>query len=223
MTIKALIPVRAGSDRVKNKNIRPFAGSSLLEIKIKQLQRIPGIDEICVNSDCENMLAVAKDLGATAIKRDAKYATSHVPMVDVWQNMAINMDCKDILYTNVTNPLVEDNTYNEIIRLWGSNHFDGDYPFNSITTTHPVIEYLWHDHKPVNYNPKSHPRSQDLPKYYGLNFAVSIIPKHLMVSSKSIIAKTFYPYHIKQIECIDIDDMEDFFLAETLYKAVNGL
>lgn len=36
MTIKALIPVRSGSVRVKNKNIRPFAGTTLLEIKIRQ-------------------------------------------------------------------------------------------------------------------------------------------------------------------------------------------
>ena len=34
MDITAVIPVRAGSTRVKNKNIKPFAGSSLLEIKI---------------------------------------------------------------------------------------------------------------------------------------------------------------------------------------------
>ena len=38
--IKALIPVRAGSQRVKNKNIRPFAGSNLLEIKVKQMLSI---------------------------------------------------------------------------------------------------------------------------------------------------------------------------------------
>lgn len=35
MGIKALIFVRSGSQRVKNKNIRPFADISLLEIKIK--------------------------------------------------------------------------------------------------------------------------------------------------------------------------------------------
>lgn len=34
MSIKALIPVRSGSLRVENKNIRPFANSSLLEIKL---------------------------------------------------------------------------------------------------------------------------------------------------------------------------------------------
>ena len=45
-TIKALIPVRAGSQRIKDKNIRPFAGSSLLEIKIRSLQQVKCIDGI---------------------------------------------------------------------------------------------------------------------------------------------------------------------------------
>ena len=74
MSLKALIPVRKGSGRVKNKNIRPFAGSSLLEIKVKQLQRVEGIDEVCVNSDCDEMLDLATKLGATAIKRDPHFA-----------------------------------------------------------------------------------------------------------------------------------------------------
>ena len=46
MKIKALIPVRSGSVRVKNKNIAPFAGSSLLEIKIRQMLRIPELDGV---------------------------------------------------------------------------------------------------------------------------------------------------------------------------------
>ena len=65
--IKALIPVRAGSQRVIRKNIRDFAGSSLLEIKINQLKRISEIDEIIVNSDCSEMLHLAESCGATAV------------------------------------------------------------------------------------------------------------------------------------------------------------
>ena len=46
MIIKALIAARSGSVRVKNKNIRPFAGSTLLEIKINQLKRLNIFDDI---------------------------------------------------------------------------------------------------------------------------------------------------------------------------------
>ena len=37
--LTAIIPVREGSQRVKNKNIKPFAGSTLLDIKIEILKR----------------------------------------------------------------------------------------------------------------------------------------------------------------------------------------
>lgn len=37
MKVKALVAVRSGSQRVVDKNIRPFAGSNLLSIKIDYL------------------------------------------------------------------------------------------------------------------------------------------------------------------------------------------
>jgi len=63
MKVKALVAVRSGSMRVKNKNIRPFAGSSLLEVKLQQLSRISNLDGIIVNSNDDTMLEIAKKYG----------------------------------------------------------------------------------------------------------------------------------------------------------------
>ena len=49
MKIKALVAVRSGSTRVVNKNLKPFAGSNLLSLKLQQLKRIPSLDGIDVN------------------------------------------------------------------------------------------------------------------------------------------------------------------------------
>jgi N-acylneuraminate cytidylyltransferase len=217
--VKALIPVRRGSQRVKNKNIRAFTNSSLLEIKIKQLQRIDEIEEVCVNSDCEVMLEIAGSLGATPILRDPYYATSNVPMNEVWRDVAESMDTDVIVYTNVTNPLIHDKTYSDICQLW--NQLPEEY--DSITTVHAVKEYLWYGGSAINYDPDNHPRSQELPRYLGLNFAISIIPKHLLVSRRSIIGKSFYPYIIDHIQAMDIDEEEDFELAEILYTRRNNI
>ena len=59
-TISALIAVRSGSMRVKNKNLRDFNGRSLLELKIEQLKKIDDLDQIVVNSNCDEMLEVAE-------------------------------------------------------------------------------------------------------------------------------------------------------------------
>ena len=61
--IKGLVAVRSGSTRVSNKNIRPFAGSNLLKLKLEQLLRIPELDGIVVNSNDDEMLSIAKKMG----------------------------------------------------------------------------------------------------------------------------------------------------------------
>jgi spore coat polysaccharide biosynthesis protein SpsF (cytidylyltransferase family) len=66
-TLKALVAVRSGSQRVQDKNIRQFANSNLLEIKIKQLlkfiiqsnYRLPTFP--CIpNNKIANFFAVTK-------------------------------------------------------------------------------------------------------------------------------------------------------------------
>lgn len=214
----ALIPVRKGSQRVKNKNIRPFSSTSLLEIKIQQLKRIKEIDEIVVNSDCRSMLEIARNMGAKTVLRDTYYASSTVPMNEVWKNLAENVDCEYILYTNVTNPLFRDATYTKMIEKWNSLI---QTEYDSITSVHELKEYIWdNENKPVNYDPNTHPRSQDLPLYYGLNFAASIIPRELMIERSSIIGKKFFPFFVDKIQCTDIDDNHDFMIAEKLYNTM---
>lgn len=60
--IAFFLPTRKGSERVKNKNIRPFAGieGGLVENKIKQLLATKHIDEILFSSNDENCIAVAE-------------------------------------------------------------------------------------------------------------------------------------------------------------------
>ena len=50
--LTAVIPVRQGSQRVKNKNFKPFAGKSLLEHKIDIIKKLP-VKDIIVNTDSE--------------------------------------------------------------------------------------------------------------------------------------------------------------------------
>ena len=69
-SIKALVAVRSGAVRVQNKNIRPFCGTTLLELRVKQLLEIPELDGVVVNSNDPIMLEMAADLGASTVQRD---------------------------------------------------------------------------------------------------------------------------------------------------------
>ena len=60
MKITAVIPIRSGSQRVKDKNLRPFANTTLMENKINSLLQVPELDSIIVNTNSEEAIEIGK-------------------------------------------------------------------------------------------------------------------------------------------------------------------
>lgn len=58
MKITAVIPIRSGSQRVKDKNLRPFADTNLMELKIKTLLQVPELTSIVVNTNSEEAISI---------------------------------------------------------------------------------------------------------------------------------------------------------------------
>ena len=213
MTIKALIPVRSGSQRVINKNMRPFADSSLLEIKIRQMLRIPELDGVVVNSNDDEMLDLARSLGAEAVKRPEEFATSNATN-SMYKFVAETFTADTMVYANCTSPCIRDETISDCIK----KYYEILGPYDSLNTANDVKEFLWKDNKPINYDPANTPRSQDLPDILMLNFAISIIDRQHMVDIAHYIGKKPYIHKISREDAIDVDDMLDFEFAEFMYK-----
>lgn len=222
MIIKAIIPARSGSERVKNKNIRPFAGSSLLEIKIRQMQRIQSlgfINGVVVNSNCDEILQIAEKCGVECVKRDERYATAESRINEVYANIAECFDGEVMLYVDCTNPLLEDRSIIDAIEIYKNK----EDKYDSVNTFHIVQEFLWreeHDdiYLPINYDPLKMPRSQDLQKYYAFNCAINIIPKKLVEQRGQVIGSNPYLLCLNEYEALDIDNQIDFDFAEFLYR-----
>ncbi len=214
MVIKALVAVRSGSQRVVNKNMRPFAGSNLLTIKLEQLKRIPNLDGIIVNSNDEEMLSVARNLGCEAIKRDEYYASNSVSMSEVYRNMAEHCECDVIAYINVTNPLIKDETIIQAIETY-KKICDS---YDSLNSAHLIKEFMFKDNLPINYDLRNQPRSQDLPDIYALNFAINVISKENMIDCQNVVGRKPFMYNVDEVEATDIDNPIDFEFAEYIYR-----
>lgn len=214
MIIKALIPVRAGSQRVKNKNIRSFAGSSLLEIKIKQMQKIKELDSVIINSDSDEMLDIAKSLGAETVKRDSYFASSTVPINEVYKHIAETTKADIIVYTNATNPLLK----TESIKTAIHNFLNKPAKNDTLNSAHLIKEFLWKDGKPLNYSLDLMPKSQNLPDIYALNFAINIFERQYAIKNSSIVGRHPILFKLDEVESIDIDNEIDFEFAEFMYK-----
>lgn len=219
MKIKALVAVRSGSQRVVNKNIRPFAGSSLLEIKLNQLKRISNIDGIVVNSNDDKMLEIASNMGCEVVKRDEYYASNQVSMSEVYRNMAENVNADVIAYINATNPLLNDKTIVQAIENYKKNISQ----YDSLNSAHLIKEFLFKENLPINYDLRHQPRSQNLPDISALNFAINIISREKMIECKNVVGYKPNIYIIDEVEATDIDNPIDFDFAEFVYKRKNGM
>ena len=84
-----LIPARGGSQRISNKNIKSFANSSLLEIKLNQAKRVLGdLGDIMLNTDSKEYLEKYSDLYDKGVLRPKIYGSSEIPMNDVYEYFA---------------------------------------------------------------------------------------------------------------------------------------
>src|SRR4051812_33011617 len=71
----ALVPARGGSKGILHKNLAQLAGKPLIQYSIEAAQESGVIDRVIVSSDSDEILAVAKGLGAEALPRPANLAT----------------------------------------------------------------------------------------------------------------------------------------------------
>tara|TARA_X000000950_G_scaffold28172_1_gene30360 strand:+ start:3367 stop:4047 length:681 start_codon:yes stop_codon:yes gene_type:complete len=211
----AVVAVRAGSQRVKNKNVRPFADTNLLELKLKVLLRVKNIDEIVVNSDSEIMLEIAKKYNVKSVKREEYFASSEASNSDFHKHIAEVTETDFIFLAPVCSPFIGVKKHYEAINNFMQSDFD------SLTSCELVKGHLWLDGEPINYSLENVPNSQDLPDIKKLNYGISIINRQVMIDRKGLVG--FNPDFIilNEIESFDIDEMETFNTAEVLYNNLN--
>jgi|TARA_R100000479_G_scaffold90165_1_gene44236 N-acylneuraminate cytidylyltransferase len=214
--LTAVVPVRAGSQRVKNKNTKPFADSNLLKIKLETLKKISMIDNIVVNSDSDEMLDIALSYGVSTHKREEYYASSECNNSEFFKHIAETTNSDYILCSHVTSPLISAETYFSCVDKFMNSNIE------NLVTVCDVKDHMWLDGKPLNYNPSESPNSQDLPDIVGVTYGISILSKDDMVKHKNVITDNPYFYRLDEIESIDIDTEFDFMVAEYVYKKVNG-
>ena len=205
--ITAIIPVRAGSRRLKNKNIAPFAGTNLLVHKIEQLKKVNEISKIVVSSDSDLMLQMAKEAGADIHKRAPETKT----FGEVVRHVAESVDGDDILWATCTSPLVTPKLYAQAIKEYYPALEQG---FDSLVSFEVIKRYLWDDNGPVNYElGLKHVPSQQLPNLYIVTDGILLAPREKMIEWSYFHGKNPYRFIVDKRSGCDIDDGLDLATA----------
>lgn len=218
MKITALLPMKAHSERVPDKNIKIFYGKPLYHAVLNALLRSVYIHEVVINTDSE------------FIKRDALKNFERVVIVDrpkdlqgdfVSMNDIIAYDISKaksdhFLQTHSTNPLLSTETIDLAIR----QYFENSEKFGSLfSVTSLKARLYWKDGSPINHNPNELLRTQDLPPVYKENSNFYIFSKKSFVEAGNFrIGATPQMFEMSKLEAVDIDEPEDWEMAEILYK-----
>ena len=220
MKITAVIPIRSGSQRVKAKNLRKFAKTTLLENKIENLLKVPEIDEIVVNTNSSEAinLVQAKYVGTKvrAQRREEYYASSQCSGSEFFQHLGEVTDTDVFIYAPCTSPFVKPETISACIARYKYNAEHNDY--DCVATVSSVKEFLWLDGKAINYDPQNAPNSQNLPDIVALNFGTTVVSRENLIMNRNIIGKKPDFITVTDVEGIDIDTPLDFYIAEKIYE-----
>jgi len=217
----ALIAAKENSERVPNKNTKPFADTTLLELKIRQLQTSCAFDQVVVSSDSKVLLDRAEKLGALPWERAASLCQSDTPMGEVYHALADRFFGEfgdmPLAWVQCNNPLVEGPYYTKAVRAWNAK----TDAYDCLVSVHRVHEYLIKDGQPFNFTRFPWGRSQDQLPMYSLNFAICILRARDMYNWSSLIGKRPLLFEIPRADATDIDWPEDWAYCEAEYKLRN--
>ena len=223
--IAFFLPTRKGSERVKSKNTRPFAGieGGLVENKIKQLLATKHIDEILFSSNDEMCIAIAEKYASDSrlriIPRPNELCLSTTNLQDLICYVPTITNADHILWGHVTTPLVEAKVYDTAIEQYLSKITKG---YDSLVSVKELKNFLLNQEGKLVNNTTDipWPRKQDLEPLYEINHAIFLAKRSVYTEQKNRIGQKPLLYIMDEIHSKDIDWEEDFKIAEIMYKTL---
>lgn len=223
MEIVAVIPARAGSKGIPNKNIRLLNGKPLIYYSIKNALESKFINEVIVSTDSKEVEVIAKQMGATVKWRESSLCGDSVTLDGVIYDAVKNLNYDYVITMQPTSPTLSVETLDAAIEYAITN--DLDTVISVLNNPHLAWKENANGEKYPDY--KERLNRQYLPSYY-LETGAFVISKHSAVSEKTRIGNKIDVYEISEKEAIDIDTFadlkycEDIMNNQTVAFYVNG-
>ena len=218
------LPTRKGSQRVKSKNTRPFAGiaGGILELKLRQLMTSRELSNIVLSTNDELCMEIASrvDPGGTRIQvipRPDELCLDTTKLTDLIRYVPEIIKEEHIIWGHATTPFVDGKDYDEGIVKYFEKVEDG---YDSLISVMPLQNFLLDEKGEVfNYDAAVNrwPRTQDLTVLYEVNHAMFITSRKIYETENNRVGSKPFLYIQDKIKSFDIDWVDDFLIAEAIY------
>ena len=124
MKILAIIPARAGSKGIPNKNIRIIGGHPLIYYSIKNALSSNYITDVIISTDSDQVRIIGEQMGAKVKWRDASLCGDDITLDSVIADAIPNDDWDYIVTMQPTSPTLRVETLDKAIKYAIDNELD---------------------------------------------------------------------------------------------------
>ena len=208
----AFVPIRLNSQRVEGKNLRELGGRPLMTYLLKTLTQVENIDEVylyCSNPDVQQYLPE----GVKFLQRDERLDSNTTLGEEIYDAFTSEVDADIYILAHATSPFIRTATIADAVARVESGEYDSAFSAERVQT------FAWWDGKPLNYSLDRVPRTQDLEPVYVETSAFFVFEREVWQGKRRRIGERPYMAVTDRIESMDIDNPDDFLLAEAIVAA----
>lgn len=214
MKIVAVVPMKLNNRRLPQKNTKSFTnGQPLCSYILETLKTIKEIDDIYVYCSSSEITEYIPS-GVKYLRRSEELDYDNTSMTDVLKAFAMDVEADVYVMTHTTAPFISNTSISEGLRKVISGEYDSSF------SAKQVQDFMWieGEKKPFNYDLNNIPRTQDLKPLLMETSGFYIYTKSVINDFGRRIGNNPYIVKVGEVESIDIDEEEDFFIADAVFN-----
>jgi N-acylneuraminate cytidylyltransferase len=225
MTI-AIIPARAGSVGIKDKNIRSFCGVPLLVRAIHAAKQSAAVERVIVTTDSDRYADLCREAGVEVMMRPAELATgtasSESALLHVLETLrAAGQTLPDwVVFQQCTSPFTRPEDIDGLLRHVQEANADSGF---TAVRSHRFLWRVLQDGaaEGINHDKSVRPRRQDREPEFMENGAVYVMKTDGFLRHKHRFFGRTVLLEVPEYQGIEIDSEDDWLIAEGIFRGMH--
>lgn len=212
MKIVAVVPMKLNNRRLPQKNTKCFSnGKPLCYYILSTLLKVKRIDEVyvyCSNPDIKEFIPD----GVRFLQRSQSLDQDTTSMTEVLTAFTNDIFADIYVMTHTTAPFITKMSIEKGLNAVECGEYDSSFAAKKLQ------DFLWKDGQPFNYSLDNIPRTQDLNPLFEETSGFYIYKHDVMAKKHRRIGDNPFIVEVNEIESVDIDEPEDFMIADAIYN-----
>ncbi|WP_390129314.1 HAD hydrolase-like protein [Synechococcus sp. HIMB2401] len=206
----AIVPIKFSSRRLPNKNFLSLKNQPLCWYIFDTLRKCEKIEQVYCYCSEGNILSLLPD-GVKLLLRDPRLDGDNIKANELFEYAVRRVDADIIALCQAPSPFTKPGTIDNCVEAITNEGYDCAF------TVKKIQKYCWKANKPLNYNTEDMAQTQDLEPVFEETSGVYAFRKKEYLESNTRIHGNSKMIEVDIKEAIDIDNEEEFMLANHLY------